>query len=419
MPKKNQIDIHVHSLTYHPQERMATLRSMSVPEQSAVFEKLSPYVQQSILTQLKSNEIVDMLDHMDMQQAQRVVARVPNAARREKIVKKLKGDIKEKMDYFLRFHPKATLSLINFNYLFLSGSLTIGEAAIVIDEHYEETGKYPELLVHERGQLIGEVSLSSLVKERNNSILKKFTKEIAVITYQAEVSEIVSTLTSSGKRKVVVVDHDTSVLGIIYADTARALFGHLPAESLYEFAGVDDSEKPFDSVHHKVKNRYKWLILNLATSFLAGSVVLSFQNTLDAITILSVYIPIIAGMGGNAATQSFAIMVRGLTLGTISLQTAGPAIWREFAAGVINGVIIGAIVALISLVWNGDPKLGLVVGAALIGAHMVAGVAGSFIPLLMKHLGKDPAATSTIFITTATDVLGLFFLLGLATLFLV
>jgi magnesium transporter len=145
---------------------------------------------------------------------------------------------------------------------------------------------------------------------------------------------------------------------------------------------------------------------------------LAFQDTLNTLTILSVYIPIIAGMGGNAATQSFAIMVRGLTLGTVSLQNAAPAIWREFLAGVVNGFIIGAIVAIVSAVWNGEPMLGLVVAAALVGAHVVAGVAGSFVPLLMKHLGKDPAATSTIFITTMTDVFGLFFLLGLATLVL-
>ena len=416
MPKKKPTV--VHELTYRPNERMKLLRDLSVPERAAVFEKLSPYVQQSILKQLKSHEIVDMLDHMDMQQAQRVLARVPSANRREKIVQRLKGDVKEKMEYFLRFHPKATLSLINFNYLFLSGDVTIASAAEIIDEHYEETGKYPEILVHKDGELQGEVPLSSLVRERNTSTLKKYVQPVTAITYQSEVNEVIDILTSTNSRKVVVQDHDTSVLGIIYADAARTLFGNLPAESLYEFAGVDSSERPFDSVFHKVNNRYKWLILNLATSFLAGSVVLSFQNTLDAITILSVYIPIIAGMGGNAATQSFAIMVRGLTLGTITLQNSAPAIWREFGAGIINGIIIGAIVALISVVWNNDPILGLVVGSALIGAHIIAGIAGAFIPLFMKHIGKDPAATSTIFITTITDVTGLFFLLGLATLVL-
>ena len=238
------------------------------------------------------------------------------------------------------------------------------------------------------------------------------------ITYQAEVNEVVETLISTNSKKIIVLDHDTSVLGIIYADAARMLLGHLPAESLYDFAGVDDSEKPFDSIGKKVQLRYKWLILNLATSFLAGSVVLAFQSTLDALTILAVYIPIIAGMGGNAATQSFAIMVRGITLGTVSLKNAAPAIWNELVAGLLNGIIIGSIVALISALWNGEPILGLVVGTALIGAHIVAAIAGSFIPLFMKYIGKDPAASSTIFITTATDVLGLIFLLGLATIVL-
>ena len=417
MPKKKESL--VQQLTYNPHERMNLLRSVSIPHRSALFEKLSPYVQQSVLRQLKTDELVDMLDHLDMQQAERIIKRIPSQKRREKIVARLKGEIKEKIDFFLRFHPSATLALVNFNYIFLDASTTVRDAADIIDEHYEETGKYPEVLVHQFGGLLGEVPLASLVRERNTSTLRKHVKFIDSIAYQAEINNIIDMLVATEKKKIVVLDHDTSVLGIIYSDSAKALFGNLPAESLYDFAGVDDSEKPFDSIGKKVKHRYKWLILNLATSFLAGSVVLSFQNTLDAVTILSVYIPIIAGMGGNAATQTFAIMVRGLTLGTISMKTAGPAIWREFGAGVANGVIIGLIVALISLVWNGSFVLGAVVGGALIGAHIVAGIAGAFIPLFMKQLGKDPASTSTIFITTATDVLGLFFLLGLASLFLV
>jgi len=406
------------TLTYHPKERMEILRGMTVPERSAVFEKLSPHVQQSILKQLKTREIVDMLDHMDMHQVQHVIARITNAKLRDKIVLRLKSDIREKIDYFLRFHPKATLSLINFNYLFLSCKLTIGQAADVIDLHYDETGRYPEVLIHEEGRLIGEVPLSVMVRERNSSVLKKHVTPIPVITYQAEINEIIDVLVTANSKKVVVLDHDTSVLGIVYVDAARALIGKLPADSLYEFAGVDDSERPFDSIGRKVGNRYRWLILNLGTCFLAGSVVLSFQNTIDALTILSVYIPIVAGMGGNAATQSFAIMVRGLTLGTISIHNSAPALWKELGAGLMNGLIIGSIVAVVSSVWNGSLSLGLVVGAALVGAHVVAALAGTFIPLFMKHIGKDPAATSTIFITTATDVFGLLLLLGLSTVFL-
>lgn len=310
------------------------------------------------------------------------------------------------------------MSLINFNYLFLSCALTIGEAADIIDEHYDETGKYPELLVHEDGVLIGEVLFSALVRQRNASPIKKFVRPVTTIPYHSDIPTITETLVGANTKKVIVLDRDKSVLGIIYADTVRPLFGGLPAESLYDFAGVDTSEKPFDPISHKVKSRYRWLILNLVTCFLAGSVVLTFQGTLDTFTILSVYIPIIAGMGGNAATQSFAITIRGLTLGTVSLQNSMPVLIREAGAGALNGLIIGSIVAVISTIWNGSPLLGIVVGMALVCAHIVAAIAGTMVPLVMKNIGKDPASTSSIFITTATDVLGLLFLLGFATLFL-
>jgi len=406
------------SVTYNPHERMRIFRELSTPEQYAVFVELSPYIQQNILSKLKTIEIVDLVDHMDMRQAEQVLAKISDSKKRERIVNRLKGEVKEKMEYFLRFHPQASLSLITFNYIFVAENKTVGYIADTVDDYYEETGKYPEILVHCDGKLVGEVPLSHMVRARNTATLKKMVKPIGTIAYQSEVNEIVDMLTGNSARKLVVLDHDNSVLGVIYADAARKLFGHLPAESLYDFAGVVDSERPFDSISKKVNNRYKWLILNLATAFLASSVVLLYQDTLDALTILAIYIPIIAGMGGNAATQSFAIMVRGITLGTISLKNAAPALWRELVAGCINGIIIGAVVALISTVWNGEPLLGLVVAVALIGAHIVAAVAGSFIPLFMKHIGKDPAATSTIFISTVTDVAGLFFLLGLATLVL-
>jgi len=402
-------------ITYKPHERMSALRKLPIPEQCAVFLDLSPYIQQTILRQLKTAEIVDLLDHMDLQQAEHALAKISDTKRRSRIVKRLKGEVKEKMEYFLRFHPQASLEIITFNYVFLAETKTVAMAADIVDEHYDETGKYPEILIHRDGELVGEVLLSRMVRARNATVLKKIVEPIETIGYQSEVPEIIAKLTDTDQRKLVVIDHDTSVLGIVYAAAARNLFGHLPGESLYDFAGVDDSERPFDSVAKKVNSRYRWLILNLATTFLASSVVLIYQDTLDVLTILAIYMPVIAGMGGNAATQTFAIMVRGLTLGTISLKNAAPAIRRELAAGFLNGIIIGSIVALISAVWNGDPLLGLVVAMALIGSHVIAAVAGAFIPLYMKHIGKDPAATSTIFITTITDVSGLFLLLGLAT----
>ncbi len=406
-------------VTYRPEERVALLRSLSVGEQSVILQSVSAYVQQQVLRELTDHEVVDILDHMDLQAAQRLVMRIKDTKRREKIVSALKADIKDKVEFFLRFHPKASFSLVHFNYVFIPETTTIAEAGDIIETHYEETGKFPEILVHAAGILKGEVPIGVLVKERSNLALSKFILPVTTISYQAEVNDIMGAITGSGKRKVVVLDNDESVLGVIYADDALDLFGHMPAESLYSFTGVVSSERPFDAAITKFKNRIPWLIVNLVTAFMAGGVVLAFKDTIDTLALLAVYMPIVAGVGGNASSQTFAVTMRGITLGTISLENAWPAIKRELIGSCYSGVVIGLIVALVSLLWNGEWMLGLVVGLSMVIVHLVAGFFGALVPLIIKRLGYDPATTSMVFISTTTDVLGFACLLGLGTLILI
>lgn len=405
-------------ITHDAHNRIALLRELTLAEQSVVLLGLSPHVQQSLLTQLKNHELVDILDHMDVRSAESLLSRISSVKRRDRIVAALKGAVKDKIEYFLRFHPKATVALINFNYLLLPASLTIGATADAIDEHYQDTGKFPEVLVHEAGVLVGEVPMSNLVRERNTVLLRKQVIPVTTVPYQAEVADIMNALAGSKKRKVVVLDVDDSVLGIIYADEALSLFGDRLDESLYDVAGVADSERPFDGALTKFHNRYRWLILNLGTCFLAGGVIYSFADTIDSLVVLAMYIPIVAGMGGNAAAQTFAVTLRGITLGSISLKNCWPAIWREVGAGTLSGMVIGFLVAVISVLWNESWLLGVTVGLTMVGVHVIAGFFGGIVPLFMKRIGYDPAATSSIFITTATDVGGLLLLLGLGTLFL-
>lgn len=413
---EKDLEVKVRLIKKRASERLVNMRSLKLAEKSAVFQELSPHVQQALLAELNDDEITEMVDHMDPRQAENVLARIKDQKRRSKIIKKIKSEARDKIEFFLRFHPKATTSIISFNYVLLPGKATVAEAADAIDEHYQDTGTFPEVFVHENGDLVGEVPMSVLVRQRNSNVLKKLLQPVQTITYQSEVADIINILTISKRKKVVVLDYDQSVLGVIYADDALNLFGKMPAESLYGVSGLDASERPFDTAMQKFQHRYKWLVLNLATAFMAGSMIFLFSETLDKLVILAMYIPIVAGMGGNAASQTFAVMLRGITLGTISLKNGLPAIWQEVLAGLMNGTLIGLIVAFISVVWNKSALLGLVVGISMVGAHLIAGFFGAFVPLLLKHLGKDPAATSTIFITTATDVLGLFILLGLGSL---
>ncbi len=405
-------------VTRDQKNRLKLFRGLGLAERSAVFSELSPYVQQILIKELREVEVVEVLDHLDPRQAERVLSRMVNEKRREKIIRRLKTEMRDKIEFFLRFHPKATMALINFNYLLLSSKTTVGAAADAMEEHYEDTGRFPEILVHENGRLSGEVSTTTLIRERNSLALKKFVSPVTTVSYQEEISKIVEVLTSEQKKKVVVLDQDESVLGLIYAEDAQALFSKLPVESLYDITGLDDGSKPFDAPVKKFQARYRWLILNLVTAFMAGSMIFIFKDTIDRLVIMAMYIPIVAGMGGNAAAQAFAVMLRAITLGTITLKTGIKAIKNEVLAGLLNGLVIGSIVTVISLLWNHSLMLGVVVGLSMVGVHIIAGLFGATVPLVLKYFGKDPASTSTIFITTATDLFGLLFLLGLGTLLL-
>lgn len=398
--------------------RLGQFRALSLETQSVVFDALSPHVQQSLLEGLRTDELLQLLDHFDLQKAENVLARIRNQKRRETLALRLRSDLKEKAEYFLRFHPKAELNLLNFNYLLLSEEATIVQASEAIDEHYQEVGKLPEVLVHGDGVYIGEVKLSSLIRESNRKKLAALVSEVPSISYQAKLDEIVAVFTQTKHGKVTVLDTDGSVVGIIYADDALKLFGNDPAASLYDFAGVADSERVRDGMWRKVRHRYKWLVINLGTGFLAASVVNLFENTLNEFVLLAIYMPIVAGMGGNAATQTLAVIVRGITVGEVALKNSLRPILHEVGAGLVNGIIIGVLIAIAATFWNQSPLLGLVLGVAMMANLVIAGFFGAFVPLLLRSMGKDPATSATIFITTATDVFGFFIFLGLATVVL-
>ncbi|MAZ56917.1 magnesium transporter MgtE [bacterium] len=405
-------------LTYHPTDRLERFRNLTLDEQAASFEKLSPHVQQSILEKLHTNEILQLLDHFDLQKAENVLARIRSQRRREKLAVRLKSELKEKAEYFLRFHPKAELHLLNFNYLLLSDDTSVGETADAIGEHYKEVKRLPEILVHKDGKFVGEVLFSSLVRENNSKKLGGFVVEVPSVYYQSDLKEIIAVFKSIKNGKVVVLDTDDSVVGVIYTEEALELLGKNPGASLYNFAGVADAERAADSVWSKVSHRYKWLIINLATGFLAASVVSLFENVLDKLVLLAIYMPIVAGMGGNASAQSLAVMVRSISVGEIELKNGWSAIRNEVLAGLINGLLIGILVAVVAYLLNQDYLFGLVIGVAMVINLVIAGFFGALVPLLMKYYGKDPATSATIFITTATDVFGFLSFLGLASIIL-
>jgi len=214
-----------------------------------------------------------------------------------------------------------------------------------------------------------------------------------------------------------VVDENQRLLGTIKLDDLVEAAQEEATEDIQKMFGAGGDEKVFSPLFFSVKNRLGWLHVNLATAFLAAFVVGLFQGIIAKIAILAVFLPIVAGQGGNAGAQSLAVVMRGLVLHEVEPTLAGKVILREGILGAINGLVIGLVTGLGALLWHGNPYLGLVIGGAMLINMVVAGVSGAAIPMLMQFLGFDPAQSSNIILTTVTDVVGFFTFLGLATLF--
>ncbi len=215
-----------------------------------------------------------------------------------------------------------------------------------------------------------------------------------------------------------VVDDNNILLGRITIDDVVDIIREQAEHQVMSAAGLDEDEDLFSPVRRAFRRRMLWLTINLATAFLAASVVSQFQDTIAHLVSLAVLMPIVAGMGGNAGTQVLALMVRGLALGQIGASNVMDLVWKEVRIAIINGVGIGLLLALIVLAWFHDGMLSLVIGLALTINFTAAALGGVFVPVTVKRFGFDPALAGGVILTTVTDVMGFLSFLGLASLLL-
>ena len=308
---------------------------------------------------------------------------------------------------------------MSLDYIKVKDNLNFNQVSHIIQEHEKRTGKFPTILVvNKLDNLVGELPGHVFALHKKTEKISNYAEHVPVIKQDKEERRVLRVFKKHPGNKIVVIDENKKILGVIYSDDVIKLINKESTRELYESAGVSEEENVNDPVYKKVKSRYKWLILNLATAFLAASVVGLFKDTISSFVLLAAYMPVVAGMGGNAGTQTLAVVVRGLALKEIELRAARKVIINEIVAGGINGIITGFLVAIVALIFNQSLLLGLITGVAIVFNLMISGLFGTIVPLIMKHFKKDPASSATIFITTATDVLGFFTFLGLASLVL-
>lgn len=279
---------------------------------------------------------------------------------------------------------------------------------------------YTVFVVDERRRLVGTLRLDDLVTADPDHRIEDLVEPVAASVLPDLDQEEVGRLMSRYNMVAIPVVNEFGVLlGRITFDDVIDVLEAEQTEDILLMAGMGHDEEALrHSWHESVRARLPWLFVNLLTAFAAASVVLYFEQTIATISIVAVFMPVIAGMGGNAGTQALAVAVRSIAVEGPSSR-AMEVVLREVVVGLVNGAALGATAALVAwMVPHGNPRLGLVVLAAMWGNLLVAGFAGSFVPAVLDRFGIDPAIASSIFVTTFTDMCGFFLLLGLASAYL-
>lgn len=421
LPKQLNIPINpklVGEVLFHKDKRIEVFLELSVEKRLELLRSLTNSVKRDILIHVPEEDLAEILETVDPDEATDML-QLLTKHKREKVLLLVSHDLRESISTLLEFDAETAAGLMTLDYIQVNNSDNIATVAKKFKQHEKRTGRPPVILsLNEQGKLSGFLPGHELGFARKTDVIEKYIKRIVTISYAATHNEVMDKFISHPHAKVAVLNDSDAVMGIIYSDDIIKIMQETETSSLYDFAGIHEEESVSDNARFKVKNRYRWLIINLGTAFLASFVVSRFEDTLSAYVLLAVYMPIVAGMGGNAATQTLAVLVRGIALKQIELSTAWKALRNEVMAGFINGLINGVLVAAVVVLVNGDIKIAIILALAMVINMVVAGFFGTLVPLIMSKLGKDPAASATIFITTATDVLGFLVFLSLATVIL-
>jgi magnesium transporter len=273
-------------------------------------------------------------------------------------------------------------------------------------------------VIDEQGRLVGVLNMRDLLLADGGSTLAQIMRtDLFAVNCFDSLEKVANLLQDRKYFAAPVVDNEKRMLGVVRAEQLIGNVQDALSEDIQMMFGVSGDERAFSPLGRSLRTRLPWLYVNLGTAFLAAAVVSMFEGIIAKLSVLAVYLRVVAGQGGNAGVQSLAIVMRGLVMREIPPHKAKQLILKETGIGIINGILIGVVTGIIAWYWQGNPFLGVVISLGMLVNLTVAGFSGAVIPLAMKSLRLDPAQCSGIILTTITDVMGFFAFLGFAVLF--
>ena len=384
----------------------------------AIVEELDTEQAVSVCAAMAIPNLADVLDETSPDVAADVLRGVPNQIALDALAAmSAAADVLPLLDY----EDDDAGGLMTPEFVALRQSMTVAQALEFVRRWAAETGHESEhahymFVVDADDVLKGGISLPQLVlaapHQRISLLMDDDAISVGVETDQEEAARIMERYDIFN---LPVVDDMGKLVGALWLDDMVSVLEDEATEDMYRMIGVAEEEKALGPFWRSVRNRLPWLMVNLATAALAGFVITLFQSTMAQAVALAAFLPVIAGQGGIAGTQTLTLIIRSITLGEVSSADARRLLLKELGLGLAHGFALGLVVALIAFIWQGSEFLALVVGVAMLANLVVAGISGVVVPLGFRALKIDPALSSAVAVTTLTDVLGFLIYLGLAT----
>ncbi len=415
----------------HPSEVARLLESLPLTERAVIWEMVDPEdggdvlveladeVRDGLIESMHTDEVIAALDGMELDDLADLVADLPEALTLE-VLRSLDQQDAERLHGVLSYGEESAGGLMNVDVITVRPDVTLE----VVLRYLRARGEIPDgtdciYVVNRDNQYFGSLFLSRLLTlDPNESVAKVMSTELQPIPADTPSEDVVWEFENRDLLSAPVVDDDNRLVGRITIDDIVDEIRDEAEHALMGAAGLDEEDDMFAPVVKSAQRRALWLGINLATAFLAASVVDLFQTTLDKIVLLAVLMPVVPSMGGVAGSQSLVVITRAMALGQIDRNNAERILRKEFLVGMLNGMAWSLVVALFTYLWFGDWRIGAVIAGAMIINMTVAALAGFAVPLTLKRMKIDPALAGGVVLTTITDVIGYLSFLGLGALFL-
>ena len=401
-----------------PKQRNLLFSLLKTEEEGDVLFELGEEIQQDLISNISNEELSEAVKELELDEIVDILQNLPEE-RMKKILSNMSMVDRQRIEMGLTFPENTAGGLLNTDVISVRPNNSIKE----VISYLRDLGKLPDntdkiFVVNNQNEYLGELSISEIITSnpsmRVNEIMKT---EISPISADLNDKEVATLFERNDLISSSVINENGKLIGRITIDDVVDVIREDADQNLLGMAGV--AEDTFAPPGRAAKSRVFWLSMNLVTAFIAASTINIFQDVIDKIVYLAILMPIVASMGGVAATQTLTIVLRGLTLEQINSSNIRWLFKRELAVSILNGIVLSILVGLITYGWFKDLTIALLISCALVINLISSVIAGILVPLILRKFKQDPAIGGSVVVTTVTDVVGFFSFLGLATIYLV